>query len=536
MTYRELTMIDVREMLRRWSAGQSLRKLSLGAGVDRGTARRYVEAAEALELPRDRDLTDAEVHQVAQRVQGRSAPDVSAERRELSRHLDRIRQWLIHDKPLRLRKVHTLLVRDHGVTASYDTLRRFAIEELGWRKRPPTVLVADGTPGEEAQLDFGKMGTLLDPETGRSRCLYALVVTLVVSRYQFVWPTFRQTTEAVCEGLDAAWRFFGAMPRVLIPDNMSAIVATADPLAPVIVPAFLDYTQHRGLFADPARVRSPKDKGRVENQVAYVRESWFAGERFLSLAEAVDDAARWCRDVAGKRIHGTTRKIPLEAFEAEEKPGMLPPPTSPFDVPVWSEAKVHPDHHIQVAKALYSVPTCYIGRTVRVRADRTLVRIYLGTELIKAHARVEPGRRATDPADYPEGKADYALRNVDGLLARARTRGAHVGIYAEKLLAGPLPWARMRQAYGLLRLCDTYGNGRVEAVCQSALAFDVVDVPRIARMLKAAIAPGTPGATAAKAGSSSKVVALQPPRFARSLQHFETRPSAVGQAAGKEEA
>lgn len=196
---------------------------------------------------------------------------------------------------------------------------------------------------------------------------------------------------------------------------------------------------------------------------------------------------------------------------------MLAPPTAPFDVPTWTEAKVHPDHHIQVARALYSLPTRFIGKTVRVRADRSTVRIYLATELIKTHPRVAQGKRSTDRADYPEGKADYALRSVEALLARAKTRGTHVGDFAEKLLGGPLPWTRMRQAYALVRLCDTYGDGRVEAVCQSALAFGVVDVTRVGRMLKAAVTPGSPEAR------NGKVVQLVSPRFARSTEHFGTR-------------
>jgi transposase len=520
MSYRELTMIDVKELLRRWAAGHSNRSIARGARVDRATAGRYVAIAEQLGLPRDRDLTEAEIHEVAQRVQARPLPNASDERQEIAAHRARIEAWLAQKKPLRMRKIHTLLVRDHGLCAGYDTLRRFARDELGWRKKQPTVLVVDGKPGEEAQIDFGLMGTMFDAETGRTRRLHALVVTLVVSRYQFVWPTFLQTTEAVCEALDAAWRFFDAMARVLVPDNMAAMISLADPLSPTIVPAFLDYVQARGLFVDAARVRSPKDKGRVENQIAYVRESWFAGETFTSLADAREHAARWSRDVAGARVHGTTRQVPRDAFHRDEKPAMLPPPKAPFDVPIWADAKVHPDHHVQVARALYSVPSRFIGRTVRVRADRTTVRIYLGAELVKTHPRVAQGKRATDPADFPEGKADYAFRNVDALLSRARARGVHVGLYAEKLLGGPLPWTRMRQAYALVRLCDTYSDGRVEAVCQSALAFDVVDVTRIGRMLKGAVAPGAPEAR------TGKVVPLAAPRFARSTEHFGTRATA----------
>jgi hypothetical protein len=162
------------------------------------------------------------------------------------------------------------------------------------------------------------------------------------------------------------------------------------------------------------------------------------------------------------------------------------------------------------------VSTRYVGQRVRVRADRTTVRVFLGTELIKTHPRVAAGKRSTDLGDYPAGKGDYALRSVDALLAQARKRGDHIGQYAERLLGGPLPRTRMRQAYALVRLCDTYGDGRVEALCQSALAFEVVDVTRLGRMLKAALPPGTPETR------EGKVVPIAAPRFARSAEHFRT--------------
>ena len=516
MPYRELSMIDVREILRRAAEGHGARTIAKAVGADRKTVARYLRAANDAGVDARTLLSDDVVHDVARRVQGRDAVAPSDEWREVAAHRERIAAWLAQSRPLRLSKVHALLVRDHGLRASYDTLRRFAIEELAWGKARPTVRVDDGKPGEEAQIDFGLMGMLHDDAEGRARRLHALVVTLVVSRYMFVWPTFEQTTEAVCAGLEAAWRFFGAMARVLVPDNMSAIVAKADPLSPTITPAFLDYAQARGIFVDAARVRSPRDKGRVENQIAYVRESCFDGESLTSLGDARRHAEWWSREVAGGRVHGTTRRVPREVFEREERPHMIAAPDTPFDVPTWGEARVHPDQHIQVAQALYSVPVRYIGQSVRVRVDRTTVRVYLGTELIKAHVRTAPGKRTTDRADYPEGKADFAMRSVDAVLARARRRGDHIGRYAERLLGGPLPWTRMRQAYALMRLCDAHGDGRVEALCQSALAFDVVDVTRLGRMLKQAQAPGAPEPR------DGKVVALPAPRFARSAEHFRT--------------
>jgi transposase len=526
MPYRELIMIDIKEMLRRRAAGQSARRVARDTGCDRKTVARYFTVAEALSLSTEREPTEQEVHAVAERVQARPVADPSEEWKQIAGHRERVAAWLALKRPLKLRKIHVLLRRDHGVTASYDTLRRFAIEELGWRKKPVTVRLAETEPGEIAQVDFGLMGTLIDPTTGRGRRLWALIVTLVYSRYQFVWPSFDQTTAAVCAGLDAAWWFFGATARVLLPDNMTAMVQRADELAPTLVPAFLDYVQARGLFVDTARVRSPKDKARVENQVAYVRESWFDGETFTSLDDACASAEHWCREVAGARVHGTTREIPKDVFEAREKPTMKSPPAERFDVPHWTDAKVHPDHHVQVLRSLYSVPTRFVGSTVRVRVDSTMVKVYAGTELVKMHARVAPGKRSTDASDYPVGKDIAATRDIASLTATAKRCGAHVGIYAERLLAVPLPWTRMRLVYALLRLCKKFGNGRVEALCQSALAFDVVDVRRIERMLQEAKPPTSPTAR------ERTVVPLPPPRFARTTEHFATRSAAT---ASKEE-
>lgn len=523
MAYRELVMTDVRELLRRWQAGHGVRRVAEETGCDRKTVRRYFRAAMECGLARDRELGDEEIHEAARHVQARPVREPSDARRALEPQRERIRGWLVPDKggrPLRLQKVHTLLARS-GVEVTYATLRRFAIDELGWGKPAPTVRIDDGEPGAEAQVDFGKMGLIVvDVETGERQTLWALIITLVVSRLMFVWPTLRQTTAAVCEGLDAAWAFFGGTTRVLIPDNTRAMIKDPKSLSPVLVDAFADYVQTRGLFVDPARVRRPKDKARVENQVPYVRESWFEGETFEGIEDARASALLWARETAGGRVHGTTRRVPMEQYETVEKPHMKPPPSTPFDVPIYATPTLHADHHLVFARALYSAPHIYLHKTLRVRGDSKLVKIYFGTELIKTHVRQPPGGRATDPADYPPGKSAYALRDVNSLLARARARGHHVGIFAERILAGPLPWARMRQAYALLGLCDKFGAGRVEAVCQSALAFDVVDVARVKKKLLAAAHATRDEST------TGKVVQLQLPmptaRFARSADEFAT--------------
>lgn len=151
------------------------------------------------------------------------------------------------------------------------------------------------------------------------------------------------------------------------------------------------------------------------------------------------------------------------------------------------------------------------------------MRLYLGTELVKVHPRKAAGQRSTDPKDFPPGKAAWALRDIDAVLGSARAQGAQVGAFAERLLDGPVPWLKLRQAYGLLRLCDRYGRERVNALCARALAFGVIDVPRLERMLKDA------RTTEGEAAASGRVIAL-PARFARAASAFATRVASTDQA------
>lgn len=523
MSYRELSMIDVKEVLRRAAAGQSARQMALQGVVSRRTASRYIEAARACGVSLQGELSEEALRQVLQYVQQRPSLEPSEAWTLLLKERPRIEAWLNAEPALTLVRVHELLARD-GLVVGYTTLRRFAQRELGHGRRGPTVRIDDPPAGQEAQVDFGQAGYVTSGD-GKRRKLWMLIITLPMSRYMFAWPTFVQTVEALCDGLDAAWRFFGGVPHTVVLDNMSAAVSRADAHNPAINPSFAEYAQSRGFFVDPARVRRPQDKARVENQVPFVRERWFAGESFGDdLVELRASAEHWCREVAGTRVHGTTRLVPREVFESQERSALLPAPTAPFDVPRWCRAKVHPDHHLQVARALYSVPTLYLGCTLRVRSDRSLVQIYAGSELVKVHPRMAPGRRSTDPNDYPPGKAPYATRSIDALITRARNHGEHIGAYAERLLAGPLPWTRMRQAYGLLRLCERYGKDRVEALCARSLAFDVVDVPRIERMLKSA-----QRAEQYASADGGRVVQLPQGRFARDDASFVTVPSKKGE-------
>ena len=287
----------------------------------------------------------------------------------------------------------------------------------------------------------------------------------------------------------------------------------ADPLGARITTAFLDYAQARGFLVDPTRVRSPRDKGRVERAVPVVRDDCFAGEHLQDLVAARALARHWCEEDYGMHRHTRTQRLPREHFAAEEQTHLLPLPTTPYDVPLWAEPKVGRDHLAQVAKALYSLPTAFIRRRLTARADRTLVRFYDRGALVKTHLRQPPGGRSIDPTDFPPEKTPYALRDLDFLQRTAASHGEAIGRFAAALLEGPLPWTRMRRVYALLGLVRRYGNARVEDACALALAHELFDVRRLGRILALGQSPA-----ALPPQSAPKVIPLA--RFLRPASQY----------------
>ena len=522
MAFREVLVTEVKEVLRAWLAGLGKRPAAARAGVNVKTAARYIRAGQEAGLARDGgegQLTDELLGVVVGAVRPARSAGHGVSWELLAGRKEEIAGWVRRD--LTLVKIGELLERS-GTVVPYRTLARFAAAECGYSSSRPgvTVPVSDGEPGQEVQADFGYLGMISDGD--RRRRLHALVFTAVFSRYCYVFLTFSQTTVAVIAGCEAAWAFFGGVFTVLVPDNLKPVVDGADRLEPRWNREWLEYAQARGLAVDPARVRSPQDKGRVESGVKFAQRSFFAGEQFLDIADAQRRADDWCRVRAGMRVHGTTRQRPAEVFAEYELPLLLPPPAEPYRVPAWSEAKVQRDFHVRAQNAFYSVPYGLIGQQVTVRADDALVKVYHRGQVVKTHPRQPAGGRSSDAADFPPGTDVYARRDVDKLARMAAARGEAIGIYAARILDTDLPWTKMRAVYALIGLARTYGNGPVEQACAAALELDVISVGKI----RSIVEKGT-GAQAAQAAArarqagdaAEKVTAA---RFARDPREFAT--------------
>ena len=261
--------------------------------------------------------------------------------------------------------------------------------------------------------------------------------------------------------------------------------------------AFVEYAQARGFHVDPARVRRPQDKPRVERTVQFVRNSIWAGETFIDLADAQRHAEEWCAGRAGQRVHGTTQCARPSCSRWRSSRGCCRRPTAVMTCRSTRRAKVHRDHHIEVAKALYSMPGNLIGQRVDVRADRQLVRIYLvASSSSPTPANSQAGVPPTRPICPTAPPSTRCATSTTSRLAAGH--GPAIGDYATALLDIPLPWTKMRQVYALLGLVKKWGPERVNAACARALEAEAVNVGLIGRMLERGtentpIQPALPG-------------------------------------------
>jgi len=518
MAFREATMWEILEVLRRHQRGESQRTIQAATGKARKTIRRYVRAARGFGWdPSSRDPDEELARRVLRAVQpGPKEPQRGESFQALHQVRDQVRTW-IEEEQLQVTKVLDLLER-REIRVPYRTLHRFVVETCsGYSRKGTTVRMDESaiSPGEIAEVDFGRLGLVPDPDHPGKNCLVqALVVTLVYSRHQYVAVTRGQKLPQLVAALEDAWEFFGGVTELVVLDNLKAAVAKADRYAPVFNRTFEEYAAYRGFHIDATRSRKAKDKAKVERQVPFVRKNFFRGESWLNPEHVQREARQWCLGRAGLRTHGTTRRQPLVVFREEEKSALQPLERERYDPPTWKTCKVHADCHIRTDYALYSVPWKHHGKQVDVRIDSKTVRIYLEGEQIKIHARVPPGAKQTDFGDYPDELTPYTTREPEARKARAAEVGPAVQRFVEELLAPPTPWKNLRQADMLLgQLRKKFGDERLETACQRALYFHRINAYAVKRILEEALA-------SEPAGQNTLFAPLPPSRFAREAGEF----------------
>ncbi|MGH9157849.1 MAG: IS21 family transposase [Acidimicrobiales bacterium] len=489
-------MIDVVEVLQHWHAGRPKSVVASSLGIDPKTVRKYVaKATEAGLTPGGAALGRAEW---AELVRAWFPELVDAKARSLTFAAIDAQRGLIGEMVTTntVTTVHQRLRDEHGLAAGISSFRRYVASEFPdeFLRDRVTVARPEVAAGEEAQIDYGHLGSWLDPATGRVRRVWAFVMVLACSRHMFVRPVLRLDSASWVAAHVAGFAFFGGAPRRLVPDNLATGVDRPDLYDPKINRAYAELAAHYGCLVDPARALKPKDKPRVERPMPYVRDSLWRGRVWRDEAHMQADAIRWCTEVAGHRHHRSLEGAePLTVFSAVEAEALIALPPVVFELARWSTPKVGPDCHIKVTKALYSVPWHHIGKRVDAREGERTVEVFVDGSVIKTWARIDKGRQ-TDWADYPPEKVAFFMRNPMWCRRRAGELGDSVtAVIASLLEVNALH--RLRSAQGVVRLADKYSPERLDAACARAIA---VGDPSY-RTVKGILAAGTESEGAAEA-------------------------------------
>jgi transposase len=470
--------MDIRELLRHLRANDSDRAVQRDTGIDRRTVQRYrTWAAEQSLLTGPLPALEELQRLVHQTLTAPAPPQMVSS-------VEPFRAQVIE---LRAQGTEMVAIwerlKERGYTGSYSAIRRF-VRTL--EPKPPEAFARIETaPGEEAQVDFGYAGRMLDPQTGQLRKAWAFVMVLAASRHQYVEFVWDQSVATWLLLHRHAFEFFGGVPKRVVLDNLKAAITKACWDDPQVQQAYRECAEHYGFLIAPCRPRTPEHKGKVEQGgVHYLKRNFLGGRTPTSITQANTDVLEWCLSTAGERTHGTTKAQPVRQYEQLERGRLQPLPSAPYDLALWKRAKVHRDCYVVFDNAFYSAPFRLIGQSVQVRGGSREVRIYTADcQLVATHSRAQrAGERLTHVDHLPPEKLPGLLLEEEQCRLTASDIGPATCEVVEAIL-GDGVIDRRRTVVRLLGLREAYGDERLERACERARRFEAASYATVKRIL-----------------------------------------------------
>jgi transposase len=480
MAYKKVGVMDILEVIRRRNAGQSITHISRSLGYDRKTVRKYLDGIEDYELSDNSGDKGEKFSQLHQGHPGRP----SKKQELLTPFIEEIKRLVNHKThPLKLKTAYEVICEKYGLAGkvSYVTFTRFVRRRSISIYPDRTTCRIESEPGNQVQVDYGRMGLLYDSLDGKRRTAYAFVGTLSYSRHKFIEFVYSQNQQSFVNSHVKMFTFFGGVPRTIALDNLKSGVIKPDLYEPNLNRAYREMAEYYGCFIDPCRVAKPKDKGKCERDVQTAREQFrklISINPHITLSEANNKIKEWLKNSYGMKKHGTTHQEPYVLFEEIERPLLLQLPKEPYEAVLWKEALVHPDHYIQVNKKTYTIPHPYVGKKVWVKVTHNLIQVYYNEKQIKQHT-IPRGFRQTDFNDFPEN-VRHAIDT--GIPARLCRKASGIGIQFEKLIRTtlePHAFLNLRRAQGLVSLAQKYPSEIIESAAEVALDSYTYVSPKI---------------------------------------------------------
>ena len=275
------------------------------------------------------------------------------------------------------------------------------------------------------------------------------------------------------------------------PDNLRSGVTKACYYDPEINASYAELARHYSTIILPTRTYRPRDKAAVEAGVLVV-ERWVLAPlrklQFFSLAEVNKAIRQKVAELNERAFRGepTSRR---ELFEELERPALKPLPTQRYELAEWKKVTVNIDYHVEhrdiSSRRYYSVPYTLVHQKLELRATASIIEVFKAGRRVASHPR-EHGRRRyiTDPAHMPPSHRAHLEWTPTRLVSWASTVSPHAAALAEKMLASrPHPEHSYRACLGLMNLAKRYGNERLGAACERALASGAISYTSVKSIL-----------------------------------------------------
>ncbi len=475
MSAKRLDMHRLQELVRLHRSGRSSREIARLLRMGRGTIHSYKETIkEAGLLDGGSKVPDASALKAAVEKL-RSAKVAPQQQSSVERWSHQIKEKLEKGGgPTAI--FDYLRLTDEDFDGSLSAVKRFCatLRRGQGVKATDVVIPVETKVGDVAQVDFGYVGKLYDPDRGVARKAWVFLLVLSFSRHMVARIVFDQSIETWLRVHIECFQELGGVPETIVPDNLKSAVirASFDPsITPQLNRSYRELARYYNFEIDPTPPRAPEKKGKVESGVKYCKNSYFAVHAPEDIETAKIGLALWVKEIAGQRVHGTTGRRPLEVFELEEKATLASLPDAPYELAVWKRAKVHKDSHISFSRELYSVPWKLIGTEVDVRVTKSSVKIYANDELVWTHDRGHMGARVTVAQHLPAERFEYRERTRSYWEERADELGEPVGVYVRAIFDSDDVLKKLRTAQATVSHLRKFPKERAQAACRRALYF-----------------------------------------------------------------
>ncbi|MBW2570076.1 MAG: IS21 family transposase [Deltaproteobacteria bacterium] len=369
---------------------------------------------------------------------------------KLDPHHNLIDQLLEQD-PLVKAPVILQRLQQHGFDGKITIVRDYLQKIRGRIKYREPFIRFESPPGKQIQIDWGHFGSLRYGDTGRK--LYALAVIESYSRMIYVEFTHSQKQEALHQCLLNAFRYFGGTSEEIVVDNMLTAVTEREGSLIRFNGAFLDFLRVFKIVPVACNVRSPYEKGKIENVIKYLRQNFWPLRSFTDLRDVQAQVIEWLDTVANVRIHQTTGQRPIDRFSGvtpRELPELLP------DCRETCQLLVHKDFALRFDANSYTTPPWTIGKRLTIKADQTTVTIYHRQKPVATHNRCwERKRRIEIPSHTEQVKKMKKRLWENREISLFASLGKEARDYLEYLAGARQPIKK--NVSRLLSLKDEYG-------------------------------------------------------------------------------